>query len=175
MRQHFRKVREILVAAIVAVGVVVSGSTSGAAAAAGLGAGDVFPEFELTRADGSAWRSADYSGQPRVVFFWATWCPYCRKLMPGIVALHDNYADQGLEIVAVNFRDDDGDTVAYASKMGIEFDIVVKGDALAALAGVKGTPTVFVLDRESRIVLRYSSSDPNDPLLLEAVQSVVQL
>ena len=86
-----------------------------------LNAGDVFPDFSLERSDGSIWRMSDYSEHPKIIMFWATWCPYCRKLFPGIVALNRQYEAHGLEIVAVNFRDD-GDTDAYARKHGLDFE-----------------------------------------------------
>ncbi len=136
-----------------------------------LKAGDVFPDFSLERSDGSIWRMSDYSEHPKIIMFWATWCPYCRKLFPGIVALNRQYSDEGLEIVAINFRDD-GDTDAYARKHGLNFDIVLSGDTLAADVGVRGTPTVFVLDRNNRIQLRSSNSNPEDPILAQAVAAV---
>ncbi len=138
-----------------------------------LNVGDVFPDFSLERSDGSAWWMCEHAERPKIVMFWATWCPYCRKLFPGIVALDRQYAAQGLEIVAVNFRDD-GDTDAYAKRHGLDFDVVLDGDALAARIGVQGTPTVFVLDRDNRIQLRSSNSDPEDPMLKQAVASVME-
>lgn len=68
----------------------------------------------------------------------------------------------------MNFRDD-GDTDAYAREMGIPFDIVLRGDALAGQVGVRGTPTLFVLDANDEMTLRSSSSDPDDPALRQAV------
>ena len=147
--------------------------SSGSLAAATLDAGDSFPAFELQRTDGSTWRTSDYQGRSKVVIFWATWCPYCRKLMPGIVALHSEFADRGLEIVGVNFRDEDGDIEAYANEMGIEFDLVLEGNELAASVGARGTPTLFVLDGANQIRLRLSDSDPENPELREAVESLM--
>lgn len=141
--------------------------------ALGIDQGERFPDFELERADGTRWRSADHAGQPKLVLFWATWCPYCRKLMPGIVELHEEFAPRGLEVVGVNFRDEDGDTEAYAAEMGIEFDLVVNGDTLADSVGVRGTPTVFVLDRENRVTLRLSDSNPDNPELRDAVEALM--
>jgi len=148
------------------------GSAAAAGADGALTEGDQFPSFSLQRSDGSEWRLADHAGKPKLVMFWATWCPYCRKLMPGIAGLHEEFEGRGLEVVAVNFRDD-GDTDAYAREMGLDFDIVLDGDALAAQAGVTGTPTVFVLDGDDRVMLRTTTSDPDSPSLRDAVESLL--
>ncbi|MDZ7670937.1 MAG: TlpA disulfide reductase family protein [Gammaproteobacteria bacterium] len=148
----------------------VAAAKSGDAAA--MAEGNRFPTFSLLRSDGNEWRLADHAGQPKLVVFWATWCPYCRRLMPGIVSLHEEFQSRGLEVVGVNFRDD-GDTDAYAREMGIDFAIVLDGDALAAQAGVTGTPTVFVLDGHDRVVLRTTTSDPHSPALRGAVESLM--
>lgn len=169
MRAGFRHVA--VASFLVLLSVVAAAAPAGDDDAA-LEEGDQFPAFSLQRSDGSEWRLADHAGKPKLVMFWATWCPYCRKLMPGIVALDEEFQDRGLEVVGVNFRDD-GDTDAYAREMNIDFDIVLQGDALAAQAGVTGTPTVFVLDGEDRVVLRTSTSEPENTALRDAVESLM--
>ena len=83
--------------------------------------------------------------------FWATWCPYCKKLFPVIENLHKTYADQGLEVLAISIRDD-GDTAAYARDNGLTMTILNEGDDLARSLGVKGTPTVMAVNANNEIV-----------------------
>lgn len=161
--------RQFMIPLACCIGLIIgAGAPAPAAGAEGLQRGDVFPVFKLQRSDGSTLQLSDYDGQPKLLMFWATWCPYCRKLMPAIIDLHDEFGPSGLKVVAVNFRDD-GDTEAYAREMGIDFDIVLQGDDLAARTGVQGTPTVFVLDGQNRVRLRTSDSDPENPDLRQAV------
>ena len=128
---------------------------------------DRFPDFTLQRANGSELTLSAHDG-PQVVVFFATWCPYCRKLMPALEDLQITHGDDGLRVVGVNFRDD-GDTTAYARRLGIHFDIVVEGDDLARQVGVLGTPTTFILDERRRVLRRTSKSDPGNPQLHAAI------
>ncbi len=134
--------------------------------------GQTFPDFALARASGKTWQLSEHPGQPKIVLFWATWCPYCRRLMPGIVRLHDDFSARGLQVVGVNIRDD-GDINAYAKRMNIRFDLLLQGDDLARRTGVPGTPTLFVLDQDDRVVWRSSESDPDNPALRAAVTALV--
>ena len=128
----------------------------------------VFPEFTLSQNTGQRWHLSEYNGQPKLLMFWATWCPYCRRLFPVIQEIHEQYADDGLTVVAISIRDD-GDTLAYARKHGLTMDIVVEGDALADRIGVPGTPTVLLLDGRNRVIFGTMNSNPQDSTLSDAV------
>lgn len=95
---------------------------------------------------------ADARGQPAVVLFWATWCPFCKALMPHLQEIRERYADSGVQVFAVNIRED-GDPVAFASESGYDFIFALDGDAVAAQYGVRGTPGLFVVGRDGRIAM----------------------
>ena len=43
--------------------------------------GEQVPAFELTDLDGRVWTAADFSGQPTVLFCFASWCT-CKEQLP---------------------------------------------------------------------------------------------
>ena len=61
------------------------------------------PFFRLQDLDGN-WFSLDENLDGDVVYisFWATWCVPCRREMPHLQKLHEDFADQGLTIVGIN-------------------------------------------------------------------------
>jgi thiol-disulfide isomerase/thioredoxin len=60
------------------------------------------PDFTLPTLSGAPIRLSDLRGKVVLLNFWATWCGSCRAEMPTIEALHRQYKDRGLEVLAVN-------------------------------------------------------------------------
>lgn len=89
--------------------------------------------------------------KPVVLMFWATWCPYCKALMPHLQSLRIEHGDD-IEILAVSFRDD-GDPVGLVRDTGYDFTTIPGGDDVASEYGVTGTPRVYVLDADRQVHL----------------------
>jgi len=62
--------------------------------------GTPFPVLDVEDRIGSAPATvADLEGKVVLVFFWAHWCPDCKRQRPVLEALHETYADRGLAII----------------------------------------------------------------------------
>jgi thiol-disulfide isomerase/thioredoxin len=58
-------------------------------------AGQPFPELDVEDHLGPALPSTDsLQGKVVVAFFWAHWCPDCKRQLPALQQLHDTYGDQ---------------------------------------------------------------------------------
>jgi len=122
-------------------------------AAPALGIGTVAPSFDLPAPSGASIEfPADAEGRPAVLFFWPTWCPYCKALMPHLQAIREDYASKGVQVFAVSVWDD-GDPVAFVEENGYDFVLALRGDDVAYSYGVTGTPGLFVVDDEDRIAM----------------------
>jgi len=96
--------------------------------------------------------------RPAVLLFWATWCPYCKALMPHVQAVYDAAGKAKLDVYAIDIKDD-GDPVAELRERGQTFTLVRDGDAIAAQYGIKGTPGLLLVDRSGAIVYRRVGGD----------------
>lgn len=127
------------------------------------------PDWTLKDAQGHDVSLSDYQGRPMILHFWATWCPYCKKLQPGLERLLNKYHADGLEFLGISFREDEGTLPQKVlDDRGLTFKTLVDGDAVAKQYGVKGTPTTYFIDKNGLVVWVSNDSDPDDPRM-EAV------
>jgi len=97
--------------------------------------------------------------RPALLLFWATWCPYCKALMPYLQKVYDAAGKDKLDVYAIDIKDEDGDPVAELRERGNTFTLVRDGDPIAALYGVKGTPGLFLVGRDGDIVYKRNGGD----------------
>ena len=112
------------------------------------------PAWELKDLDGNTVRMADYKGKVVILDFWATWCPPCKKEIPGFINLQKKYGDKGLVVIGVSL-DEGGPAVVkpFAQKMGINYPLVMGDQKIAAaFGGIEAIPTTFIIDREGNVV-----------------------
>jgi thiol-disulfide isomerase/thioredoxin len=108
------------------------------------------PDWTLSTPDGHAINLTEEAQKQTVVLlFWATWCPYCKALMPHLQSIRLEYGDN-VKILAVNIFED-GDPVAFLANAGYDFALLIDGDAVAEQYGIFGTPGVFVIDANRAI------------------------
>lgn len=97
-------------------------------------------------------------GRPAVLLFWATWCPYCKALMPHLQALRETYRGAGVQVIAVSVWED-GDPAAVVAREGFDFRLALNGDGVAWDYGVTGTPGLFVVDGKGKVILNRALAD----------------
>ena len=140
----------------------VFGLAAAALPAWGVQAGDTAPPWVGTDAGDRLVNFPEVlDGKPAVMIFWATWCPYCRVFMPHLEPILEEYADQGVQVIAVNTREDesDGDPKAYLEDLGFPLVGILEGDAIAADYDVHFIPGLMVVDGTGTVSWRRESTD----------------
>ena len=99
---------------------------------------------------------ADFSGMPVVVNFWASWCVPCRREMPALEALHQEFAGR-VAFVGVNHQDQRDEALALLAETGISYPSVhdPKGD-VALDYELFGMPTTVFVTADGRIAGRHT-------------------
>jgi thiol-disulfide isomerase/thioredoxin len=131
------------------------------------GVGQPLPALELQPLTGAEapLTLKDLAGQVVLVNFWGTWCPPCRAEMPHLAALRDELADHpDFRLLAVSYGGGDVEdlmeleaaTRAYLDQTKLDLPTYADPEgttrqAFDQVAGLKGFPTTFLLDREGVI------------------------
>ncbi len=115
------------------------------------------PEVTFTLIDGNRLSPAALRDRPLLVTFWATTCRSCRKEIPHLIELYNEYREQGLELIAVAMAYDPPTHVVEFSRQNklpyrVAFDL--DGALARAFGDVSMTPTTFVIARDGRVVHR---------------------
>jgi len=108
------------------------------------------PAFHLQDADGREVSLPSRRAGVDIYLFWATWCPYCKALMPHLQSIKRDYGDS-VRVYALDIKDDDGDPRAVLTRHGYDFILLPRADAVMPLYGVRATPGLFLVDREGNI------------------------
>ncbi len=132
------------------------------ASVAGIGfaVGQVAPSFKLERVDGGRLASSDLSGKVVLLDFWDTWCPPCRKALPHLQEISEEYPD-GFEVVGVALGQEGPAKVkSFIAGGGFSFPFVQGNGELFQKFGVQSLPTTFLLDKEGVIRKRWVGGYP---------------
>lgn len=133
------------------------------------------PKWTLETQDGKQVSFSDYKGQPVMLHIWGTWCPYCKKLQPGLQKIHENYKDRGLIVLGISVNEPiTAKPQTELESRGIDFLTLIEGDEVAINDfQVMGTPTTIFISAEGNIVGSTMVSDPTDPRFTQVAEYLV--
>lgn len=155
---NYRTLRYLFAAAVVVVAATVAWFTLVRQPA---------PASEFVLLDGSRQRMEAFEGKVTLVNFWATSCVYCVAEMPSFASTYKQYADQGLEMVAVAMSYDRPEYVVnFAQSRQLPFKVAIDntGQVAKAWGDVQQTPTTFVVDKRGGIVKTYVGAPRTEEL-----------
>ncbi len=112
------------------------------------------PDFTLTNISGEDVSLSDYKGKVVIVDFWATWCPPCRKGIPDLISLQNEYKDKVKVIgISLDRENTKGGVPDFVDRMGINYPVVYFNDkVINDFGGVNAIPTTFIIDQNGNIV-----------------------
>ena len=115
---------------------------------------DKAPDFALKSFDGKTVKLSDYKGKVVIIDFWATWCPPCRKGIPDLISIQDEYKK---DVVIIGISLDGEKTIkdvpGFVKSYAINYPIVYGNEKVVNdYGGIEGIPTAFVVDKKGNIV-----------------------
>jgi cytochrome c biogenesis protein CcmG/thiol:disulfide interchange protein DsbE len=110
-----------------------------------------------------------------VLDFWTTWCKPCKKAIPQLNILYEEYKDQGVQFIGINC--DGPRTVAkvpgVSQSLQIQYPVLIdiNSDILNAL-NLSNFPTLVILDKDNKVKYMHEGFIPGDEEeIAEAIQN----
>ncbi|MDD5271943.1 MAG: TlpA disulfide reductase family protein [Methylovulum sp.] len=114
------------------------------------------PAFTLPDVAGVPHNSTQWQGHIRVVNFWATWCPPCRKEIPEFIALQNELASQGVVFLGIAI-DEEKAVKNYHEDMAFNYPVLVATTTGLELArefgdAMDAVPFTVIVNQQGQII-----------------------
>jgi peroxiredoxin len=119
------------------------------------------PEFDLPDLNGSTVSLCKYKdSKPVLLYFWATWCPYCIAARPAVIKLRKEVPEADLEILGINVGAGDSmeKVKRFQENNPTPFPVLYDGEGKVTRSYmVQGIPLFILVDKSG--VIRYRSNE----------------
>lgn len=130
---------------------------------------DRAPDFAWRNTAGKRVTFKEFHKTVTVVNFWATWCGPCRREIPDLQQIHNEYAAKGVQVIGISV--DRGpsvlnDVAEFAVKFKMTYPVVIDNGELERIYGnIRAIPTTFVINKDGKIVERLIGMRPKEVFL----------
>lgn len=122
--------------------------------------GQKAPQFSAPNPDGKMISLKESLGKVTIIDFWASWCEPCRKEMPNVVAMYNEFHPKGLNIIGVALEKK-GERAQWKEAIAKDqsnwahvSNLEYWSDPVAKKYNVQGIPAIFILDKNGVIVAK---------------------
>ena len=117
-------------------------------------------DFEAKDIDGDTVSSKALKGKVVVLNFWYAGCPPCRAEAKYLNKVHDQFADDDVQFIGVNVRDEQATAEAFERTFKVDYPTVLDQKTGAMQLAMSGqiapnaVPATIVLDKQGRVAAR---------------------
>lgn len=113
---------------------------------------DKAAEFSLHDLEDNLIKLSDFKDRPVILFFWTTWCPYCRRGILNLNNLYPQLKTLGIELLAINIEETKEKIKRFLMSYPVKFKILLDTDADVAYSyNLLGVPAYVLIDKEGKI------------------------
>jgi len=112
------------------------------------------PAFQLRDLNDRVVSLSDYKGKKAVMlFFWTTWCPYCREELNVLNQEYASLAKESIELLTINVEEPKYKVEKYVRRYNLGLEVLLDSDSLVTRDyGLMGVPAYFVINKSGEIV-----------------------
>ena len=133
------------------------------------------PDIQLKMLNGKSFKLADHKGKVVILDFWASWCGPCLQVMPQIDKVAEEFADQGVELFAVNLEETPEKIKAAQERLKLSTTVLLDRDGrIAERYGATSIPQTVIINRDGTVArLFVGASSRFDEQLRTALKGVL--
>ena len=123
--------------------------------------GKMFTDFEIVQypdaEDKGVVKFSDYIGKGKymLVDFWASWCGPCKREIPNIKKVYEEFAGDNFDILSVAVWDEPQASIDTAAAYGIKWNQIVNAQKIPTdIYGIEGIPQLILFGPDGTILKR---------------------
>lgn len=116
-------------------------------------------DFRLQDLNQKTFTLSSYKDKQTVIlFFWTTWCPFCRDELRILNERYLELVKDGIELLAIDIGESGYKVDRFVRNYALAFKILLDKEATVAYAyDILGVPTYIFIDKKGNIVFRSHS------------------
>ena len=115
--------------------------------------GDTLVLVDAPLLEGGAFRAAEAERKLVVLYWWASWCPFCAEMSPHIEKLWRAERRRGLEVLGISIDATAEAALEHRRRRGYTFPSAMATSVQGVLPRPKVIPVLWVRDRGGRVVM----------------------
>lgn len=118
--------------------------------------GKAFRDFEGLSLEGKSVKLSDYAGKGHYTLldFWASWCGPCRRAIPDLIKIKEEFGSKGLQILGIGVWEEREAHLEGVKNLKMTWPQIFNKDEATKLFGISGIPQILLIGPDGTIVAR---------------------
>ncbi|MFH1641114.1 MAG: TlpA disulfide reductase family protein [Candidatus Omnitrophota bacterium] len=113
---------------------------------------EIAVDFKLVDSENNTVSLSDLKGKPVILFFWTTWCPFCRKELKALSDKLSDFQKDKVELLPINEGESLSKVEKFITNNGFPFRVLLDEDsAVAGSYDILGVPTYIYINKSGFI------------------------
>ena len=127
--------------------------------------GQIAPDFTQNDAEGNPVKFSDIYSKNELTLldFWASWCGPCRAENPNVVAVYNDYKNNGFSVFGVSLDKDKGKWLEAIEKDNLTWDHVSDlaywSNTAAKMYAINSIPSNLLIDKSGKIIAKNKTEE----------------